>query len=252
MEPLEPSRFARLYYYARMQLPTIPLTAPTVRHQLDRTFQYFRSRQSAPETTTWTQFLTDFYLLDWYVCVGCLERVNAAWDRLFAARTGRSDCLLVESLHSRAVRLFPRNEDRQMTAVSEFWSRLLVPESENSTPILARYDGHRPLAPWLIRVFQNQQLSELRRQTGEVSLVQDDDHELPLPSRPVEADRWHDLFTHAAQTWLESLNEAELILLGLRWRYRLSQREVAHILGVHEGTISRQNDRLRDRALELF
>jgi hypothetical protein len=33
-------------------------------------------------------------------------------------------------------------------------------------------------------------------------------------------------------------------------RYRLSQREVAHLLGVHEGTISRQTDKLRDRALE--
>ena len=30
----------------------------------------------------------------------------------------------------------------------------------------------------------------------------------------------------------------------------MSQREVAQILGVHEGTISRQTDKLRDRCLE--
>ena len=30
------------------------------------------------------------------------------------------------------------------------------------------------------------------------------------------------------------------------------QREVAHLLGVHEGTISRQTDKLRDRALEAI
>ncbi len=37
------------------------------------------------------------------------------------------------------------------------------PESEDSLPVLARYDGQRPLAPWLIRVFQNWHLSKLRQ-----------------------------------------------------------------------------------------
>jgi transposase len=32
----------------------------------------------------------------------------------------------------------------------------------------------------------------------------------------------------------------------------MSQREVAHLLGVHEGTISRQTDKLRDHALEVI
>jgi len=36
----------------------------------------------------------------------------------------------------------------------------------------------------------------------------------------------------------------------LRVRYRLSQREIANLLQVHEGTISRQTDKLRDRCLE--
>jgi hypothetical protein len=35
-------------------------------------------------------------------------------------------------------------------------------------------------------------------------------------------------------------------------RYRLSQREVAQVLGVHEGTISRQTDHLRDQCLEFI
>ena len=38
--------------------------------------------------------------------------------------------------------------------------------------------------------------------------------------------------------------DAELLILGLRLRYRMSQRDVAHLLGVHEGTISRQTDKL--------
>ena len=39
------------------------------------------------------------------------------------------------------------------------------------------------------------------------------------------------------------------LLLGLRWRYRLSQREIAEMMKVHEGTISRQISALRDDAL---
>ncbi len=50
--------------------------------------------------------------------------------------------------------------------------------------------------------------------------------------------------------WLSELPEQELLLLGLRWRYRLSQREVSKLFGVHEGTITRQIDKLRDRCLE--
>ena len=48
---------------------------------------------------------------------------------LFNARTGRSDCLLVDALRARAVRLYPRDEEKQDTAVTEFWSNLIAPES---------------------------------------------------------------------------------------------------------------------------
>ena len=43
-----------------------------------------------------------------------------------------------------------------------------------------------------------------------------------------------------------------MLLLGLRLRYRLSQREVAHLLGIHEGNVSRQTARLRDSCLEAI
>ena len=46
------------------------------------------------------------------------------------------------------------------------------------------------------------------------------------------------------------MNDSERLLLGLRWRYKMSQRDVAGLLGVHEGTISRQTDKLRDSALD--
>ena len=137
------------------------------------------------------------------------------------------------SQRARAVRLYPRDEERQDTAVTEFWSNLIAPESEESLPVLARYDGQRPLAPWLIRVFQNWHLSKLR-QAGGVTALPDDEIALPMDGpRPDGSDRWHDAFVQAARDWLGTLDDEERLLLGLRWRYRLSQREAAKLLGLN-------------------
>src|SRR5262249_11087119 len=62
--------------------------------------------------------------------------------------------------------------------------------------------------------------------------------------------RWQEAFRLAAQHYFKELTENELLILGLRLRYRMSQREVANLLEIHEGTISRQTARLRDRFLE--
>jgi RNA polymerase sigma factor (sigma-70 family) len=168
---------------------------------------------------------------------------------LFAARAGRSDCLLLDALRARAARLYPRNEERQDSSVTEFWGHLFAPESAGSLPVLARYDGNRPLVPWLIRVFQNWHISQLRRQSG-IQALPEDDVALPLP--PESDGRWREVFAQATAAWLAGLDDNEILLLGLRLRHRLSQREVAHLLGVHEGTISRRTDALRDECLEFL
>ena len=70
---------------------------------------------------------------------------------------------------------------------------------------------------------------------------------------PREADRparWHEAFVPAARDWLGSIDDDERLLLGLRWRYRMSQREAAKLFGLNEGTLTRRTDKLRDRALE--
>jgi RNA polymerase sigma factor (sigma-70 family) len=232
-----------------MQLPSVALSFDRFRAHLERTFAIFRDK-TGPDLT-WDAYLANLYALDWHLCCGCLEGDNRSWELLFATRTGRSDCLLVDALRARAVRLYPRDEERQENAVAEFWSHLIVSETPGSVPVLARYDGQRPLAPWLIRVFQNWHVSHLRAHAGTQALPEDD-LAMPLPVSPAGEARWHDSFRLAARDWLAGLGEPELLLLGLRWRYRLSQREVAHLLGVHEGTISRQTDKLRDRALETI
>ena len=162
------------------------------------------------------------------------------------ART-RADFLLVDALRVRAVRLYPRDEERQETAVAEFWSHLLVSDNSASPPVLARYDGLRPLVPWLIRVFQNWNISQLRHEHG-VQPLPEDDLALPLPETSDR--RWHETFCLAARECIGEFGENDLLILGLRLRYRMSQRDVAKLLGVHEGTISRQTTQLRDRFLE--
>lgn len=236
-----------LYHFCRLQLPAVELTPQQLDRHLQRTFGLYRAKQSV--AASWEHYLDNLYPLDWFLAVACLEGSSLAWESLFAARASRSDSLLVDALRARAVRLYPRDEERQDSAVTEFWSHLLVSETPGSVPVLARYDGQRPLVPWLIRVFQNWHISQLRQRKG-VQALPEDDVALPLPA---EADgRWHEAFCLAAREYLKELSESEMLILGLRLRYRMSQREVANLLGVHEGTISRQTAHLRDHCLDAI
>jgi RNA polymerase sigma factor (sigma-70 family) len=236
-----------LYHFCRMQLPAVAVSEDHFEAHLERAFGLYQSK--AADARDWNRFVETLYPFDWFIAVGCLEGSSAAWDALFAARAGRSDCLLVDALRARAVRLYPRDEERQESAVTEFWSHLLVSESPGSVPVLARYDGQRPLVPWLIRVFQNWHISLLRHR-GIGQPLPEDDLTLPLPAEG-EA-RWHEAFCLAARDCFRELTDNEWLILGLRLRYRMSQREVAHLLGVHEGTISRQTTQLRDRLLDAI
>lgn len=233
-----------LYHFCRLQRPGIHLSREVFDRHLQRTLELYRTKDAA---VTSAGYLDSLYALDWFVCCGCLENDRAAWEALFAARTGRADCLLVDALRARSARLYPRDEERQETAVTEFWGQLLV--SEHGLPILARFDGQRPLVPWLIRVFQNAHVSRLRSSSGQRTLP-DDDLALPILELPANDGRWHESFVRAARESLRELTDTDLLILGLRIRYRLSQREVANLLGVHEGTVSRQTDKLRDRCLD--
>lgn len=233
-----------LYHFCRLQLPRIGLQADACVRHLQRTFQLHR--QKSTDGASLNAYLENLYPVDWFIASACLDGKEIAWQHLFAARAGKTDCLLVDALRARAVRLYPRDPERQESAVNEFWSHLYVDETVGSLPVLARYDGQRPLIPWLIRVFQNWHISLLRKQSGTQSLPEED-LALPLPAEGES--RWHELFCTAAADWLGSRKENDLLLLGLRLRYRLSQREVAQVLGVHEGTISRQIDVLREDCL---
>jgi RNA polymerase sigma factor (sigma-70 family) len=234
-----------LYHFCRLQLPAVGLSAAACEGHLGRTFAVYGAK--AGQAGSWAAFLDSLYPLDWFLASACLDGNARAWEQLFAARAGRTDCLLLDALRARAARLYPRNEERQESAVNEFWGHLYVSDQPGSLPVLARYDGQRPLVPWLIRVFQNWHVSQLRRHAG-VQALPEDDVALPLPEA---ADgRWHEAFRQAARECLGELQEQELLILGLRLRYRLSGREVATLLGIHEGTVSRKTDALRDHCLE--
>ncbi len=247
----EASQKALVYHFCRLRWPMIPLPYESFLRHLQRAHDLYEAKRAKEgEHVNWLAFLASLHAGDWYLVCGCLERLPRAWEALFALRVNRADCLLLDALRARAVRLYPRNQERQETAVADFWGYLLAGEKEGSLPILARYDGQRPLVPWLIRVFQNKHISELRQAKGLQVLPEDElgGVELPLPVN--SESRWHQEFRQAAREWLGTLADNALLILGLRLRYRLSQRQVATLLGVHEGNISRQTTRLRDHCLE--
>jgi hypothetical protein len=238
---------AVLYHFCRLQLPHLVVNRESFTSHLQRSYALFQSKTE--DGVSWDSFLANLCPLDWFVACGCLDGLCEAWEHLFASRSGRTDCLLVDALRARAIRLYPYNEERQENAVNEFWSHLLIPESPGSVPILARYDGQRPLVPWLIRVFQNWHIS-LLRQGGGMRPLPEEDVAYALPA--TAESRWHEAFCLAARAHLGELSDKEILILGLRLRYRLSQREVATLLGVHEGTISRQTSGLRERFLDAL
>jgi RNA polymerase sigma factor (sigma-70 family) len=249
MRPNRPSALQTdlLFHFCRMQLPAVSFNREQFENHLQRTFDLFQAKVG--KLVAWETYLENLYPLDWCLASACLEGDRRAWDHLFAARASRVDCLLVDALRARALRLYPRDEERQESAVTEFWSHLLVADSEGTLPVLARYDGQRPLVPWLIRVFQNWHVSQLRHRAG-IQTLPEDDLALPLPDP--ESGHWHEAFCQAARDCISELAENELLILGLRVRYRLSQRDVSHLLGLHEGTISRQTTQLRDRLLDAI
>lgn len=234
---------ALLYHFCRLRLPALPLPLAAFSQFLDDAFVRVQARPAEPPAD-WSAFVAHLHALDCFLACACLHRLSAAWEALFAARVQRSEALLVDALRQRAVRLFPRDPQRQEDAVLDFWGYLLAGQADGSAAILARYDGQRPLVPWLLCVFQNKLLSELRKDRGDVVLP-DDDLGQADPHLPEDADaRWHDAFRQAAGDWLAELSDQETLLLGLRLRYQLSQREVARLLGIHEGNVTRRIDAL--------
>ena len=238
-----------LYYFCRLQMPSVDLPATRCQLHLQRTFALYQKKIVQP--LTWEAYLDHLYPLDWFLASACLEGNRSAWEHLFASRAGRSDCLLMDALRARAARLYPRDDERQDTAVADFWGHLCIAETEGSLPVMARFDGQRPLVPWLIRVFQNWHISQLRKHPFAQALP-DDDLAMPMPAGGEIDARWREVFSDATRDWLSKISEEELLLLGLRIRYRLSQREIAQLLKVHEGTISRRTDHLREQCLEYL
>ncbi len=244
---------ALIYHFCRLRLPNLALSEDVFTRRLEENLQRLLTKtrkDSAANNPDRSQLLQNLYPLDWFLACACLERLAPAWEMLFRTRANRTDILLIDALRARAVRLYPRQPERQEESVTDFWGYLLVGQREGSPPILARYDGQRPLVPWLLCVYQNKELSHLRRERGEVALPEDEVGEADL-YLPQDSDaHWHEQFREAAREWFAELNDQEVLLLGLRLRYKLSQREVARILGIHEGNVTRKIDAVSKRCHE--
>src|SRR2546422_8391739 len=85
-----------LYHFCRLQLPAVNLAPESCAHHLQRTFDLYRTK--AAGTPSWDAYLDNLYPLDWFVASACMEGNSRAWEYLFAARAGRTDCLLMDAL----------------------------------------------------------------------------------------------------------------------------------------------------------
>lgn len=250
---LPDARALSLYWFARLRLPRVALPADAFARHLDRAFAYAATPRGTPEErAAFTppsahHFLERVYPLDGYLAFACLENDKSAWETLFATRT-QGEGLLYESLNRAAREFYPRDEGARDEAVASFWGGLLVSDADGRPAPLARYDALRPLVPWLITVFRNDNLTLIRRQSTRRKHYAPMDPEAPLPAETRAVDRaerpWFEAYRKAASEWLDGLTPDQLLLLGLRWTCRLDQREIAKLIGKHEGTVSRRFDQL--------
>jgi len=236
-----------IYHFCRLQWPQLPLPASYFAQRLQACWQ--RWQQQHPQAS-YKDYLSGLHARDLFLASACLYRLEAAWEFLFASRANLTESLLVDALRSWAARLFPRDRERQEEAVQDFWGHLLAGEREGSVPILGRYDGKRPLVPWLIRVFRNKIVTQLKQTTDEIALPDEDIGAVDTYQPEQAATHWHEHFRAAARDWLAELSDSEILLLGLRVRYQLSQREVAKHLGIHEGNVTRRLDAINRKCHE--
>ena len=237
----------KLCAFSRIHFPKLHLNPKKILEHLRRCANLYNEKAQANGLPSRGIF-EGLVLLDWYLAIGCLENHQEAWETLFQSHAGRQDFLLIDALRQRAQALFPGDSPRQEESVAEFWGFLLTGENSDSVPVLAKYDGRRPLVPWLIRVFHNLHLTRLRRKKHSKSLAEDEpDNNSYWHAPEVSDERWHQEFRLAAQEWLEGVSDQEILLLGLRIRYKLTQRETASFLGIHESNVSRLTDKVREK-----
>ena len=91
-------RFTLLYHFCRLQMTTIALAMADSQHHLERAFSVFHAKPGVDPS--WTYYLDNLYPLDWFLASACLDGNQRAWESLFAAKAGRSDCLLMDALRA--------------------------------------------------------------------------------------------------------------------------------------------------------
>ena len=131
-------RAAALYYFSRLRLPGVGLSPDDFARHLRRAFALYEAKRG-PAGAGWGAYLESLHGTDCLLAWACLEGNTRAWEALFAARVSRSEALLVDALRSRAVRLFPRDAERQEEAVAEgvLVDRPTVREPVHDVPAVA-------------------------------------------------------------------------------------------------------------------
>ena len=161
---------------------------------------------------SWEVYLDQLYPLDWFLASACLARQSCGVGSSFSLSRAGAQRLPVDGCVAcpRRPALILRDDEKQDTAVADFWGHLCIAETPGSLPVMARFDGHRPLVPWLIRVFQNWHISQLRKHPLAQALP-DDDLAMPMPNGNGRDShlRWREVFADAARAWLAGIGEGK-------------------------------------------
>jgi len=134
-----------LYHFCRLQLPVVTLPPARCEQHLQRTFAVYCAKLEDGVEASWSQYLENLHPLDWYVASACLEGNSRAWEYLFAARAGRSDCLLIDALRARAAACIRAMRNARIAPSPNFGAIYMCPRG----PIVCPYwPASMVSAPW--------------------------------------------------------------------------------------------------------
>jgi len=166
--------------------------------------------------------------------LGCVQGDSQALGRL------REKCHS-DLLHILLARGATRTEAEDLLA--DLWCDC-VPGGDDRPSLLEKFNGKCKLLGWLSTVMTRRLIDFRRRQSHKVTPPDSDDGQewperVAAPSQVEGEDALIEILRRSLQQAFDHCPFESLLLLRLRYMYKLSQRELAQMVGWHETKVSR-------------
>lgn len=194
----------------------------------------YRHLGADPSDVAATSYLNSLHITDLYLAIACARGTDTGWNRF----------TLLYKHFIRGVASFVS----QNTMASDFADNVIVnlflPNRCGQSRI-ASYEGRSSLATWLRVVICHQAANERKLFCNNLDCLDSilevsDDSTLFGINANLRTHRYERMIKYALRQASETLNERERLILLLRYGDGLRLGHIAHLLHIHQSTVTRQ------------